>query len=119
MVSLNKHSVLLQTIKIEVSDDQNMKFVTVKVLFDSGSQKSYVTQRLVDCLNLRPVHKQDIYVNSFGCASGKFINTFEYKLCLKATDGSYCYIEGTCVPTICAPLKGNKAIDDVKRHSVR
>ena len=61
MVSLNNQSVLLQTVNIVVSDELNKTFITVKAIFDSGSMKAYVSQRLLDALKLKPISKQDLF----------------------------------------------------------
>ena len=86
MVSLNNQSVLLQTVNIVVSDELNKTFITVKALFDSGSIKTYVSQRLLDALNLKPISKQDLFVSSFVSASGKLVNSNCFNVCLKSVD---------------------------------
>ena len=41
-------SILLQTAVVRLSSQNESKSVKVRVLFDSGSQKSYISQRIVD-----------------------------------------------------------------------
>ena len=114
LLAVNKQIVLLQTIYIEVSDDKNLNSIKVKVLFDPGSTKTYVSQRIVDLLSLTPVSTQGLYVNSFGSNKGKFMNVSSYNLCLKGRDGNLYYINGSAVPVICAPLHDREAIEAVK-----
>ena len=45
-------SISLQTAVVCLTNINNSKSVKVRVLFDSGSHKSYVTQMIVDCLEL-------------------------------------------------------------------
>lgn len=40
--------------------------VPVRVLFDSGSQLSYVTERLQDRLRLKPIRIEKLHLNTFG-----------------------------------------------------
>ena len=50
----SKTSVLLQTARAEISSPVNdAKKAVVRIVFDSGTQKSYVTQRLKNDLNLK------------------------------------------------------------------
>lgn len=61
-------SISLQT-AVRLTNKNNSKSVVlckVRVLFDSGSQKSYVTQRIVDCLELQKIASESINVSVFG-----------------------------------------------------
>ncbi len=49
---------LLQTVRAEVSLPGNERKSNVRIVFDSGSPKSYVTQKLKDELNLRIIGKE-------------------------------------------------------------
>ena len=76
--------------------------------------KTYITQKLVNLLKLKPVDKNEILVNSFGSKSGTLMDTCVYNICLRANDGSNCYIKGSAVQNICAPLCDRQVIDVVK-----
>ena len=56
-------SVALQTALAKVNDK---KEGNVRVLFDSGSHKSFVTAKAVDRLGLRPVRKERLGIKAFG-----------------------------------------------------
>ena len=114
MVSLNKQSVLLQTVVIEVTDDRNNVKKKITVLFDSGSMKTYISQQLVQSLNLQPISKQELYVNSFGSNTGKHMESYGYNVSLKGLDGSHFYVKCNAVPVICAPICAEEAIESVK-----
>ena len=59
-------TVLLQTADLIVEGTTCEKQIKVKVLFDQGSQRSYVTKRVKDLLKLEGVLKESICINTFG-----------------------------------------------------
>ena len=58
--------VLLQTACAVAFNDDTGRIINVRVLFDTGSQKSYVTDTLVSRLNLKPLKKEKLQLNTFG-----------------------------------------------------
>jgi hypothetical protein len=62
-----KGAVLLQTAKMCVYDPSNPeRLLTVRAIFDTRSQRSYVTQRIQDALRLTPSSKQSMSIVTFG-----------------------------------------------------
>ena len=59
-------SILLQTAVVHLTNKNSSKSVKVCVLFHSGSHKSYVSQRIVDCLELQKIASEGINVSIFG-----------------------------------------------------
>ena len=58
--------VLLQTAKAKVFNPHTSQpVITVRVLFDSGSQRSYITNKLKDALRLQPEQKQGMSIKTF------------------------------------------------------
>jgi len=43
--------------------------VSIRILFDSGSQLSYITKNLQEQLRLKPIQKERLHLNTFGNAS--------------------------------------------------
>ena len=84
-------------------------------MFDSGSQRTYISQRVADKLNLVPSDTQDMVIKTFGNLSNKSVKANEYRFCLKGFNGSNFYLKGYGVPVICAPISGQK-IAIVKEH---
>ena len=39
--------------------------VNIRILFDTGSQRFYVTEALCRCLSLKPVKKERLHLNTF------------------------------------------------------
>ena len=59
-------SILLQTALVHLTNKSNTKSVKVRVLFDLGSEKSYLAQRIVDCLELQKIASKTNNVSVFG-----------------------------------------------------
>ena len=64
--SATKGTVLLQTASAIAKNEDGSKSIRVKVLFDSGSQRSYVTDRLKSRLGLKPKKTETLHLNTFG-----------------------------------------------------
>ena len=110
-----KTSVFLQTVSGEICDQQERKKIKARIILDSGSQRSYISERIVDKLRLKPDSTQDMEIKTFGNLSNQSITTSEYVFCLKGVGGDKLYLKGFSVPTICSPLKGQRH-EEVKKH---
>ena len=62
--STTKGTVLLQTASCMAVNGSNS--IPVRVLFDNGSQRSYVSSSVTSRLNLRPVSSKNLHINTFG-----------------------------------------------------
>ena len=111
----SRTSVLLQTAEAVMSDTSERISQPVKILLDSGSQRTYVTQKMVKKLNLQPVGSKQMTVKTFGDPDGKPGLYSEYRFCIKNTKrGINLYMTGYAVPHICSPLSGQK-VDNVEK----
>ena len=63
--------ILLQTAKVMAFGEASKKSIPVCVLFDSGSQMSYITENLQAKLNLKPIKVERLHLNTFGTTSYK------------------------------------------------
>ena len=61
----NVSFILLQTANIIVENPNNQKLVKTKVLFDQGSQESYVTKRNKNELDLTAIAEETISISTF------------------------------------------------------
>lgn len=61
-----KGTVLLQTATAIATNEDGSKSTKVKILFDSGSQKSYVTDSLKSRLGLKSTKTELLHLNTFG-----------------------------------------------------
>ncbi|GFT02517.1 putative RNA-directed DNA polymerase from transposon X-element [Nephila pilipes] len=74
-------------------------------LIDNGSQKSYLTQRVIDHLNLKPVSKQTIVHGLFGGRETAPRKHFLYNVIIKSIDDSFsCQIKVLSENKICGYL---------------
>ena len=104
LIAANDNPVFLQTMKVNVADVSGNNNIKANVIFDGGSQKTYLSERLVEKLKLKSVGKQDMKINAFGATKSKLISVEEYNFCLRGKQGDGHYLKGFSVPVICAPL---------------
>ena len=64
--SSNKNNVLLQTAFVEVKNLEHSKKDNVHILLDSGSQRTYISERLRKKLGLRTIRKETLKIKVFG-----------------------------------------------------
>ena len=66
-----KNTVLLQTAKATVYNAGNShRKMAIGIILDGGSQRSYVTERIRDALNLPVAHSESLTINPFGSNTG-------------------------------------------------
>ena len=65
------NSVLFMTARAQAYSLDNKKVANVRILFDSGSQLSYVTPRARSIIDLKTIGKKDMCVKTFGGAKQK------------------------------------------------
>jgi hypothetical protein len=98
-----KGSVLLQTARAVVSNGS--RSVSARILFDTGSQRSYVRKSLQTQLRLKPIAKETLQLNTFGESKSKRENCEVFKLNIANKNGrGSTEIRAIGFPTICAPL---------------
>ena len=98
-------TVLLQTAWAVASSAPGSSGVTVRILFDSGSQLSYVTKRLKGQLRLKSVKIEKLHLNTFGTCHYKTQESSVLKLYLPGqTPGETIGISALTSPVICSPL---------------
>ena len=79
-------------------------FVNARMVFDSGSQRSYITENLRKTLNL-PIAGQDtLLIKTFGESTAKLRRCDIVQMAVAADDGMQVYVSAYVVPVICAPI---------------
>eukprot|EP00795_Rhopilema_esculentum_P006856 gene6856-12454_t len=93
------------------SNDGKVTCTFSRMLFDSGSQKSYISAELRDALNLPTISKETLTIKTFGSERGA-INSYDVTQfgVRSPYNGVTTYVTAYVVPTVCAPLK-NQVID--------
>ena len=106
-----RSSVMLQTASGQVSDNSERKKTSVNILLDLGSQRSYITSRVVAELELEPIGQEMLIINTFGSREGRPKLMKEYSFCVSNQKrGCNIYMKGFGVPFICSPLSNQAEV---------
>ena len=104
-VCTNKNGILLQTANAQVSAVESYSFGLVRILFDTGNQRSYVTNDTRARLNLPIIRKETLVIQTFGHYESKLKNIDIVQMKIKGKPSNHsAYVEAICVPEI-SPLK--------------
>lgn len=95
--------VLLQTATTFAYSSQRSTTVPVRVLMDSGSQRTYVTDGLKEKLGLQPTKTETLKLNTFGGDRFSKKRCDVVQLSLQGSDGDV-EISAVCFPKICSPI---------------
>ena len=100
--SVLQKDTLLQTLQISVKGKEGM--IKANVLFDMGSDRTYVSQRVVDKVKPQWVESKPIAFASFGAETlSHSVERDVYTLLLQG-GGNQVELNATCIPQICAPV---------------
>ena len=106
-----RNSVLLQTAAAVVSHPRDSKSVTTRVIFDSGSQRSYISDKLRNALNLPSIQSENLIIKTFGTEQERVRKCDVVQLSVKGVnDNLNLYLNAYTVPLICSPL-GQQSIE--------
>ena len=109
-VAKTKNHVLLQTARSRAySADDHL--VPVRVLLDSGSQRSYITNSLKAKLKLVPLGQERLALNTFGSTGCKRENCDIILVTLQGKRGEDVEIKALSFPAICSPLQTEVDVD--------
>ena len=106
-----KGTVLLQTAKAMAVNDVNSKTAQVRILLDTGSQRTYITSRLKSKLNLSPVKSETLHLNTFGDERYTKQQCHVVNLRLQGSQGEI-EISALCFPRICSAVSAKVNIDN-------
>ena len=100
-----QHLVLLQTARAEATNEGNNKTENVRILFDNGSQRSYITDSLKEKLGLSPIKKEKLNLNTFGDSKFKTQRCDVVRVYLRkpGNEKVFC-VDALSFPTICSAL---------------
>lgn len=106
----SSRSVLLQTATSDIFGASCHNSVKTRLLFDTGSQRSYITNELKERLNLKCVRKENVVIKTFGDLNNTEIKRLEVvQFKVKHRKSSrYVLVEALCVPDICSPIANQK-----------
>ena len=95
----------MQSALADVCDIHEKRTDNTCILFDGGSQRTYLTDELRDRLGLKCIRKEKLILKRFASNEGLWRCLDVVQVCLKGKDGINVYMEALCVPHICSPLK--------------
>ena len=100
-----KVPVLLQTARACVyNTEQSQSAMEIRIILDSGSQRSYVTTRVKETLGLRSESAEVMLIKTFGSDAEKRHTCEVVSLGMKMKDGGNLVMSLLTVPIICQPL---------------
>ena len=112
-VGSNNNSILLQTAQAFVSRPDNQETgMYTQVIFDSCSQRSYITSKTREQLKLPSVGKEILLLKPFGDNSASAKECDVVQLCIRTIDAMSVYVTAYVVPVICSPVS-NQEIQSV------
>ena len=104
-VDQSRGSVLLQTATAEVVRPDNDSFpLSVRLVFDSCSQRSYMTKDLKDKLGLSVIGRESLLIKTFGESDARLRTCEIVQVGIKTRCDAIVYIQAYVVPVICGPL---------------
>ncbi|XP_063404266.1 uncharacterized protein LOC134687739 [Mytilus trossulus] len=92
--------VLMQTAQTTVSNIEVNETEVVRLLMDSGSQRTYITENLAKRLNLKKKATEEITLVTFGADKPKTFRKQKVSLKIKLKDGVCMLIDANVVPKI-------------------
>ena len=107
-----KSTILLQTAETIIENPVTSKQVKIKMLFDSGSQRTYISNRIKNFLNLKPESTEQVDVSTFGNPKTNSQSLDIVKINLH-TQSSNITLQAISYPMICTPIK-NQLVKFVK-----
>ena len=112
----NKTLVLLQTAEILIGNPQNNQIVRMRAFFDSGSQRTFISERVTKIFKLASEGKENISLNTFANSVSKdsLVDRVKLNILPRAdTENKSFEISALCLPLICLPLK-KQPLNDVQ-----
>ena len=99
----------MQSAIAQVSKHPNGHYHQARLLFDTGSHRTFITEDMRIKLNLEPVYKESLHVTTFGSNQSKKTNydVVTFNLLSRKEDIS---INALVTTTICPPLQNTKNV---------
>lgn len=99
-----KSTILLQTARTIATNSDKTRSVKVRILLDSGSQRSYVSNNLKSKLSLKPIKHETLNLNTFGNNKFQKQNCDLVDLYIQDKNHGKIKIRTLSFPVICSSL---------------
>lgn len=109
LASNENSSILMQTAKARIFNTNSDNVCLSRMLFDTGSQRSYISMNVRKRLKLKKVRTERVVIKTFGESNNSKVSNLDvvqFKVRHVGVDDVFTYVEALCVPQICSPLKG-------------
>ncbi len=116
-VAKSQRRVLLQTARTYAYKGERSEVIPVRVLVDSGSQRSYITTDLQRRLGLKPIKTEVLNLNTFGDAGFSKKECDLVELTLQGRNGQDVHISALSFNSICSPLPGTINLENCPSFS--
>ena len=96
----------MQTARADILPVDDSVQVHTRILFDSGSQRLYISDKVRHALQLKAIRVEKVVIKIFGQVEKsevKELDVVQLKIKNKS-DARFTFVEALCVPTICSPL---------------
>ena len=107
--------ILLQAGEVYVVNERNNKEIKLKVLLDSGSEKSFLSQLTYTCLQLSKICTENLKINAFGNENSQNSLAKNVRFQLKTAENKSIETKAHVTPMICLPTK-NQVLNLAKKH---
>ena len=97
-------TVVMQTARTDLKNPVTRDAFTARILFDTGSQRSYITQAIANRLSLKCVGTDTLSIATFGATQPSPIKSPRVHVGLTQKDGSVLTITANVIPTITGPV---------------
>ena len=97
--------VLLQTAQAYIYNPNEPSCgMTIRLMLDGGSQRSYITQRVKTALGLEPDHVEEVQIKTFGSDSTTLQTVEMTSVAISLKTGNPIHVLFSTVPLICEPV---------------
>ena len=93
-------NVILQTATSPIFADQGRRTASIRILLDSGSQRTYLSKRMAQTLRLQPSLHEPLSISTFGDTQPFTVDTHLVHFQLGLKDGSRMDLSANVVPDI-------------------
>ena len=116
LVNINENYVLLQTATGFIANVKE-KQEEIRIVFDSCSQQTYITEEITKKLKLTAVRTLRLNIKPFGKDNDEIGKANEYYVCIKPS-GKNCsiYVTAIAVPVTCSPFSSQNITTAVQEH---
>ena len=97
--------VLMQTAQAKLTNLNQSRCEQVRILLDSGSQRTYITESLAEQLQLRREKTEEIKVVTLRSETPKTVTTTQTKLSIQLNTGQHLDISANIVPFISGSIQ--------------